>query len=74
MFQTVPMIACASPKAAYATTPPTTTAAPKYGTMIPSRIFVGGIDFKVKFYLLIFSITISTFGFIKPKIVFQKMT
>jgi len=47
---TVPMnhvIACASPKASFATTPPAAPpAAPKYGTMIPSRIFVGGIDFK----------------------------
>ena len=29
----------------------TSQAAPKYGTIIQSRIFVGGIDFKVSFCL-----------------------
>jgi len=45
-FQTVPMLACASPTQHQSMTTQTTTAAPKFGTMIPSRIFVGGIDFK----------------------------
>ena len=41
-------MACASPtQATQPMTTQTTTAAPKFGTMIPSRIFVGGIDFKV---------------------------
>nr|ACV03660.1 Boule isoform b [Eonycteris spelaea] len=26
------------------------TSAPRYGTVIPNRIFVGGIDFKVWFH------------------------
>lgn len=44
---TVPMIACAEQKVQTPTfTQPESSPAPKYGTMIPSRIFVGGIDFK----------------------------
>jgi len=49
LFQTVPMIACAEQKVQTPTfTQPESSPAPKYGTMIPSRIFVGGIDFKVR--------------------------
>lgn len=44
------MLACASPpntiQQQQHATVNTTTSAPKFGTMIPSRIFVGGIDFK----------------------------
>ena len=40
-------MACASPTQATQPMTTQTTAAPKFGTMIPSRIFVGGIDFKV---------------------------
>lgn len=29
------------------------TSAPRFGTVIPNRIFVGGIDFKVFFLILI---------------------
>jgi len=53
---TVPMLACVSPTSqmdqseeaqnVYQTPSTTSSSAPKYGTMIPSRIFVGGIDFK----------------------------
>jgi len=42
------MMACASPTQATQPMTTQTTAAPKFGTMIPSRIFVGGIDFKVR--------------------------
>ena len=42
------MMACASPTQATQPMTTQTTTAPKFGTMIPSRIFVGGIDFKVR--------------------------
>ena len=52
------MLACVSPTSqmdqseeaqnVYQTPSTTSSSAPKYGTMIPSRIFVGGIDFKVR--------------------------
>ncbi|CAG5110432.1 Oidioi.mRNA.OKI2018_I69.chr2.g4836.t3.cds [Oikopleura dioica] len=46
-YQTVPMIACAEQKVQTPTfTQQESNSSQKYGTMIPSRIFVGGIDFK----------------------------
>jgi hypothetical protein len=43
------MIACAEQKVQTPTfTQPESNPSQKYGTMIPSRIFVGGIDFKVR--------------------------
>ena len=47
------MMACASPTQATQPMTTQTTAAPKFGTMIPSRIFVGGIDFKVRIKLIL---------------------